>query len=114
MGRKAIGLGDIWIANLEPVVGHEQGRTRPVLIVSKNAFNQLPLKLVWTVPLTTTQKDYPDWVPIEAPEAGLDRDGRIICSQLRCISTDRLHTRIGTVHQTTLDQVKAVLTRILV
>lgn len=113
MARTNPRLGEVWVANLDPVEGHEQGRTRPVLVVSKDAFNELPLGLVWTVPLTTTDKDFPDWIPIEAPEAGLDRDGRIICSQLRSISTSRLHTRLGMVTLDTLDEVERAIKRIL-
>jgi mRNA interferase MazF len=114
MTRNPVALGDIWIADLEPVQGHEQGRTRPVLVVSKDAFNQLPLGLVWTVPLTTTSKHFPDWVPIDSPEGGLNRDSHIICSQLRCISTTRLHNRLGAVSQQTLDEVATIIDRILV
>ncbi|MFW5966160.1 MAG: type II toxin-antitoxin system PemK/MazF family toxin [Persicimonas sp.] len=113
MARRTVALGEIWIADLDPVEGHEQGRTRPVLVVSKDAFNQLPLGLVWTVPLTTTQKDYPDWIPIDAPEGGLNRDGRIICSQLRSISTSRLQKRLGMVTLDTLDRVETAIKRIL-
>lgn len=110
---KTAALGDIWIANLDPVQGHEQGRTRPVLVVSKDAFNELRLGLVWTVPLTTTQENYPDWVPVSPPEGGLERDSCIICSQLRSISTSRLHTRLGAVTPETLGRVEMVIKRIL-
>ncbi len=113
VARPKAALGDIWVANLEPVEGHEQGRTRPVLVVSKDSFNQLPLGLVWTVPLTTTRKNFPDWVGIAAPEGGLDRDSHIICSQLRCISTKRLQVRLGAVNQQTLDRVETIIKRIL-
>ncbi|MFP4600866.1 MAG: type II toxin-antitoxin system PemK/MazF family toxin [Persicimonas sp.] len=114
MSQSTIRLGDIWFADLEPVRGHEQGRKRPVLVVSKDSFNQLPLGLVWTVPLTTTQKSFPDWVPVAPPEGGLDRPSNIICSQLRCLCTGRLQNRLGAVSQQTLEQAGAIIKRILV
>ena len=49
--------GDIWLVNLDPVAGHEQGRTRPAIIVSANAFNNGPSQLVTVIPITSKARE---------------------------------------------------------
>jgi len=45
--------GEVWRADLEPVRGHEQGRVRPVLVISNDVFNHGNSNLVTIVPMTT-------------------------------------------------------------
>ena len=45
----------VWLANLDPVVGSEQGRTRPVLIISKSSLNSI-LPVVNVIPLTSRKE----------------------------------------------------------
>jgi PemK-like, MazF-like toxin of type II toxin-antitoxin system len=47
--------GEVWDVDLKPVLGHEQGRIRPALIVSVDQFNQGPSGLVIVVPMTTEE-----------------------------------------------------------
>jgi mRNA interferase MazF len=51
--------GEIWLVNLDPVQGHEQGGKRPALVVSDDTFNQGPAGLVLVVPNTSRQKSIP-------------------------------------------------------
>ncbi|HYN21742.1 MAG TPA: type II toxin-antitoxin system PemK/MazF family toxin, partial [Thermoanaerobaculia bacterium] len=47
------GRGEVWLASLDPVRGHEQAGTRPVLIVSEDLFNRGPAELIIALPVTS-------------------------------------------------------------
>lgn len=78
------------LLQLDPVEGHEQAGQRPVLVVSYESFHRLGLMTV--VPLTSarTAPRLPGDVAIPAGEAGLQRPGVIICSQVRTVSMHRI------------------------
>jgi mRNA interferase MazF len=97
--------GDIWLVNLEPVVGHEQGGTRPAVVVSANPFNRSRSGLVMVAPMTTVFKGIPWNVKVSPPEGGLRHTSYIKCEDLRSISTDRLVRRFGTLSADTLGSV---------
>lgn len=108
--------GEIWLADFEPVVGHEQGRQRPALVISNDQFNNGPAGLVIVVPLTTTERSQmPLRVLIDPPEGGLRERSWVLCEAVRSISTTRLvgNEPWGTVAARTLDtvayRVKALL-----
>ncbi len=89
--------GEIYQANLDPISGSEQGGTRPVLIVSRNALNaNAPIVIV--VPLTSRENKrrlYPTQVELLAGEAALSKDSVALCEQVRAVSKNRLTKRIG-------------------
>ncbi len=63
--------GEIWLADLNPICGHEQAGTRPVLVVSTDLFNHGPAGLVFVLPLTRTDRRIPAHIPIAPPEGGV-------------------------------------------
>lgn len=77
--------GEIWDADLNPVRGHEQGETRPVLIVSVDAFHQGPSGLVIVAPISTKDKRVRSQVPVEPGEGGLNARSFIKCEAIRSI-----------------------------
>ena len=87
--------GEIWVADLNPTRGHEQAKTRPVLIVSNDGFNNGPAELVTVVPVTGTNRGIPLHVPVSPPDGGLAKPSVILCDQVRTISTARLSRRVG-------------------
>src|SRR3954464_4550246 len=105
MARKP-NRGDIWVASLDPTRGHEQGGTRPVLIISVDQFNQGPADLVFAVPLSTKDKRVRSQVPIDPPEGGVKERSFAKCEALRSISTVRLVERWGTVSDRTIGEVE--------
>lgn len=106
--------GDVWMAYLDPVVGHEQRENRPDLIVSANWFNDATGgSLVLTVPITTTYKPYLTRVPIHPPEANLPRESWAMCEQPRTLSFERFQRKRGDVAAQTLDAIRTMLIRIL-
>ncbi|MEO7908697.1 MAG: type II toxin-antitoxin system PemK/MazF family toxin [Roseiflexaceae bacterium] len=82
--------GEIWLADLNPIRGHEQAETRPVLIISTNAFNHGPAGLLFVLPLTRTDRRIPIHVPLEPPEGGVSARSFILCDGVRSIAKDRL------------------------
>jgi mRNA interferase MazF len=99
--------GEIWLADLNPIRGHEQAGTRPVLIISTNIFNHGPADLVFVLPLTRTDRRIPIHVPIDPPEGGVTARSFILCDAVRSITKDRLGPRPwGSVSRGTLRQVE--------
>ncbi|RRR75178.1 MAG: type II toxin-antitoxin system PemK/MazF family toxin [Candidatus Viridilinea halotolerans] len=94
--------GDIWLADLNPTLGHEQAGMRPVLVFSTNLFNHGPSELLFAIPLTTKDHRRPFRVPIKPPEGGLRETSFALCDSLRSISRDRLVKRWGQVEGATL------------
>jgi mRNA interferase MazF len=88
--------GDIWMVNLDPVVGHEQAGTRPALIVSVDELNHGPAELVTVLPMTTTERDLASRVRVPKDHGDLWETSYIRCEEVRTISKDRLLRKMGT------------------
>lgn len=97
--------GEIWDARLEPVVGHEQGGSRPVMIVSVDEISSGPGEMCIVVPLTRTDRGTPLHVRIEPPEGGLRAKSFALPENVRSISRTRLARRRGSVRDSTLEEV---------
>ena len=86
-----ISRGEIYFVNLSPAHGREQAGTRPVLVVSTDAINQLPL--VVTVVVGTKganiTRDYPTNVRVPVAESGLPMETVFLCFQLRSLDSSR-------------------------
>ena len=89
--------GDVYNAQLEPVIGSEQGGTRPAVVVSRDALNtHAPIVVI--VPLTDKEnkkKTYPTHVELKAGEGGIHIDSLALCEQVRSISKARLKDKLG-------------------
>jgi mRNA interferase MazF len=89
----------IWRANLDPVVGSEQGKSRPVLIISEDDINSL-LNIVNIVPITSRKQGriiYPNEVLLSTEITGLDKESIALCHQIRTIDKTRLSKKYGQV-----------------
>lgn len=87
----------IWLADLEPVIGAEQGKKRPVLVISNEPINQL-LPVVNILPITSRKegrKIYPNEVLLAENKFGLDQQSIVLCYQIRTIDKSRLSKFIG-------------------
>jgi len=88
---------NVFLANLDPVIGSEQGKTRPVIIVSDEGVNQL-LSAVNALPITSRKghrKIYPNEVLLNAGIAGLIRESIVLCQQIRTLDKKRLIKHLG-------------------
>ena len=101
--------GEIWLVNLEPVVGHEQGGRRPCLVVTNDTFNHGPASMVLVVPITAKDRRIPIHVRLEPPEGGMKATSFLMPQMIRAVSQNRLVERWGIVSQARLAEVEKSL-----
>ncbi|XVK33477.1 type II toxin-antitoxin system PemK/MazF family toxin [Pectinatus haikarae] len=89
--------GDIFYANLSPVIGSEQGGSRPVLILQNNIGNKYsPTIIVAAITAQISKGKLPTHIELKAEECRLDRDSVVLLEQLRTIDKKRLRNKITT------------------
>lgn len=98
--------GEIWMSDLNPVIGSEQAGRRPVVILSGNLMNKF-LQVVITAPLTSKIKNY-QGNPIIKPSSlnGLKLESELMVFHIRSISKDRLIEKVGEI---TKDELRTAL-----
>lgn len=102
--------GDIYFADLSPVVGSEQGGVRPVLVVQNNVGNKYsPTIIVAAVTSQINKAKLPTHVAIDADGHGLHKDSVVLLEQLRTIDKKRLREKIGKVEDTLIETVDEAL-----
>lgn len=101
--------GEVWFVELDPVVGHEQGRRRPALVVSSNQLNASRAELVTVLPITTKDRKISLRVHLKPPNGGVARDSWVITEQVRTVSRERLQRCLGSVSAREMSQVENAL-----
>ena len=88
---------EIWIADLNPQIGTEPGKTRPVMVIQTNLLNKIPHPSTIVCPMTTHVKKDSEIlrVHIKKGQAKLQQDSDIMIDQIRAIDNKRLIKRIG-------------------
>lgn len=103
--------GDIFYADLSPVVGSEQGGVRPVLVIQNDVGNKFsPTVIIAAITSQINKAKLPTHVEILADEYGLSRDSVILLEQIRTIDKKRLRERIGRLDEDLTEKVNAALT----
>lgn len=88
--------GDIYIADLSPVVGSEQNGIRPVLVVQNDLGNRYsPTTIIAPITGHAKRSDMSSHVPLKARDCGLVRDSTILLEQLRTLDRSRLKRYVG-------------------
>ncbi|KRM00035.1 type II toxin-antitoxin system PemK/MazF family toxin [Liquorilactobacillus satsumensis] len=88
--------GDIFFADLSPVVGSEQGGMRPVLILQNNIGNRYsPTVIVAAITAKIQKPKMPTHVGLSATEVGLEKDSVVLLEQIRTIDKQRLLDRVA-------------------
>jgi mRNA interferase MazF len=103
--------GEVWLAALDPVGRGEQGGTRPVLVVSTNAFNAWPVSLVIVVPITTRDRGFAHHILVAG--GGHDRPSFAMPEYVRSVAQRRLQRRLGAAEHSTLTTVDDWLRRLI-
>ena len=108
--ERTIRRGDIYYAELNPVVGSEQGGTRPVLIISNDIGNShSPTVIIVAITgRTQTKAKLPTHTEVKDVE-GLDRDSIILLEQIRTIDKQRLKNHMGTMPNNIMARVDKAL-----
>ncbi len=102
--------GDIFYADLSPVVGSEQGGVRPVLVVQNDVGNRFsPTVIIAAITSQINKAKMPTHIEITAEEYGLSKDSVILLEQIRTIDKKRLRERIGHLDEEQMEQVNEAL-----
>ncbi|MDN5570805.1 MAG: type II toxin-antitoxin system PemK/MazF family toxin [Propionibacteriaceae bacterium] len=100
-----LSAGQVWWARPDPAVGREQSGRRPLLIVAHDRYHTLMTTLTLAVPLTTTDRGWPNHVPV--CELGGEQASYAMTEQVRVVSRDRLTDLIGTASPETLTSIRS-------
>lgn len=101
--------GDIFYADLSPVVGSEQAGIRPVLIIQNDIGNKYSPTVIVLAITTKTKPNIPTHIPIKAGSCGLDKNSIILVEQMRTLDKTRLKDKIGVLDFDTMEKVKRAL-----
>ena len=97
--------GDIFYADLSPVVGSEQGGIRPVIIIQNDVGNKYsPTVIISAITSQINKAKLPTHVEISSEEYGLNKDSVVLLEQIRTLDKRRLKEKIG--HMTDADMAK--------
>ena len=98
--------GDIYYADLSPVVGSEQGGVRPVLIVQNDIGNRYsPTVIAAAITSQQSKAKLPTHIPIEADGCGLSRDSVVLLEQIRTLDKRRLKEKMGSINEGAMSRV---------
>ncbi|MBQ7075925.1 MAG: type II toxin-antitoxin system PemK/MazF family toxin [Clostridia bacterium] len=102
--------GDMYYADLSPVVGSEQGGVRPVLIVQNDIGNKYsPTVIAAAITSQINKAKMPTHIEINAESYGLQKDSVVLMEQIRTIDKKRLKEKIGHVDGTLMEKVDEAL-----
>ncbi|MBR2635187.1 MAG: type II toxin-antitoxin system PemK/MazF family toxin [Clostridia bacterium] len=102
--------GDIYYADLSPVVGSEQGGIRPVVIVQNDIGNKhSPTVIAAAITSKTEKTKLPTHIEVVASENGLNKNSIILLEQIRTIDKKRLKEKMGHLEEATMAQVNAAI-----
>jgi mRNA interferase MazF len=102
--------GDIYYADLSPVVGSEQGGVRPVLIIQNNIGNRFsPTVIAAAITSQRSKANLPTHIMLHASTTGLAKDSIVLLEQVRTIDKHRLKERMGRLDNTAMTMVDQAL-----
>ncbi len=106
----AIKRGDVFFADLSPVVGSEQGGTRPVLVIQNDIGNRFsPTVIVAAITAQIQKAKLPTHVEIDAKKYGFDRNSVILLEQIRTLDKQRLTDKITKLDNEMMDKIDHAL-----
>lgn len=109
MGRGIL-KGDILLVNLEPVVGSEQGRIRPALVIQGDILNKFsPLTIVAPITSKIYSKEFPTNVFVSKKESKLKKDSTILLNQIRAIDKRRIIKKLSSLNIDSIRKVDCAL-----
>ena len=102
--------GDIYYADLSPVVGSEQGGVRPVLIVQNDVGNKYsPTVIAAAITSRCDKNNLPTQIEVDAHDCGLAKDSVVLLEQVRTIDKQRLRERMGSLDSDDMGKVNRAL-----
>lgn len=106
----AVKRGEIYYADLSPVVGSEQGGVRPVLIVQNDVGNKFsPTVIAAAITSQREKSKLPTHIELPSSNCGLSRDSVVLLEQIRTIDKRRLKEKMGRLDDGSMNQVNEAL-----
>jgi mRNA interferase MazF len=106
---------EIWVADLNPQIGTEPGKTRPVLVIQSNLLNKIPHPSTIVCPLTTKIEKEAEILRVHLKKgmANLHENCDIMIDQVRAIDNKRLVKKVGELPKELFSQIKENLSIVL-
>jgi len=102
--------GDVFYADLSPVVGSEQGGIRPVLVIQNDVGNKYsPTVIIAAITSQINKAKLPTHIEISGEEYGLNKDSVILMEQVRTVDKKRLKEKIGHLDDELMERVNEAL-----
>ena len=110
MTKLNVKRGDIFYADLSPVVGSEQGGIRPVIVIQNDIGNKYsPTVIVAAITSQINKAKLPTHVEISSEEYGLNRDSVVLLEQVRTLDKRRLKEYVGKLDNRIMDRVNKAI-----
>lgn len=101
--------GDIFYADLSPVVGSEQAGVRPIVVIQNDVGNRYSPTIIG-IAITSKEKiKMPTHLEIDGTKYGLEKDSVILAEQIRTLDKSRLKEKVGRLDKETLEKLKKVV-----
>jgi mRNA interferase MazF len=97
--------GEVWTVHFDPVVGSEQGKSRPALVIQNDIGNRYSPVLIVAALTSGQTARYDIQVEVKAPEGGLQNDSLVLLNQIRTVDKQRLGRFWGRLSPETMRQV---------
>lgn len=102
--------GDIFYADLSPVIGSEQGGLRPVVILQNDVGNRhSPTVIAAAITSKTNKARLPTHIEVIADESGLNRNSVVLLEQVRTIDKTRLREKMGHFEKDVMDRINSAI-----
>ncbi len=98
------------MVSLDPVIGSEQGKTRPAVVIQNDIGNKYsPTTII--APLTSKifSKEYPINVVVSKEETGFSKDSTVLLNQIRTVDKRRIIKKLASVGDTTLEKINSAI-----
>jgi len=107
---------EIWIADLDPAIGSEPGKLRPIVIVQSDLLNKKEHKSTIVCAISSKHREGVSFIRISVEptlENGLKKTSYILCDQIRSVDLSRLKSKVGMLDSKTINQINETLIVIL-
>lgn len=102
--------GDIVLVNLDPVVGSEQGKTRPAVVIQNDIGNEYsPTTIIAPITSKVFTKEFPTNITLLKKESGLSLDSTILLNQIRTIDKSRITKKISSLDTNLINKINMAI-----
>jgi len=102
--------GEVYLPDLDPVIGSEQGKRRPVVIVQNDVGNKYsPTTIIAAITSKVLKKAYPTEVRVQAGLGGLQKESAILLSQIKTVDKIRLEKHLGQFDEDIMEEIDNAL-----